>query len=102
MQTPLFRVRNKKETFYCYTEDERQDALKKVGANGEITRFKGLGEISPDEFIHFIGKDIRLDRVTLRKEDAVADLLAFYMGANTPERQTFIVDNLIVDTNEIE
>lgn len=102
LQTPLFRVRNKKETFYCYTEDERQDALKKVGVNGEITRFKGLGEISPDEFIYFIGKDIRLDRVTLRKEDAVADLLAFYMGANTPERQTFIVDNLIVDTNEIE
>lgn len=102
LQTPLFRVRNKKETFYCYTEEERQMALKKVGANGEITRFKGLGEISPDEFSHFIGKDIRLDRVTLRKEDAVADLLAFYMGANTPERQNFIVENLVVDTNEIE
>lgn len=102
LQTPLFRVRNKKETFYCYTEKERQQALKKVGANGEITRFKGLGEISPEEFVHFIGKDMRLDRVTLRKEDAVSELLSFYMGNNTPERQDFIVDNLIIDTNEIE
>lgn len=102
LQTPLFRVRNKKETFYCYTEEERQQALKKVGANGEITRFKGLGEISPEEFVHFIGKDMRLDRVTLRKEDAVSELLSFYMGNNTPERQDFIVDNLIIDTNDIE
>lgn len=97
LQTPLFRVRNKKETRYCYTEDERIAALNSLGANPEITRFKGLGEISPDEFKHFIGPDMRLDPVTLRKEDAVAELLSFYMGDNTPERQTFIVDNLVID-----
>ena len=82
---------------YCYSEDERLAALAKLGANPEITRFKGLGEISPDEFQHFIGKDMRLDQVTLKKEDAVADLLSFYMGKNTPERQNFIIDNLVVE-----
>lgn len=97
LQTPLFRVRNKKETFYCYSEEERQSAMSKVGANPEITRFKGLGEISPDEFKHFIGKDMRLDQVTLKKEDAVQDLLSFYMGKNTSERQNFIIDNLVVE-----
>ncbi len=97
LQTPLFRVRNKKETIYCYSEEERIAALAKLGANPEITRFKGLGEISPDEFKHFIGKDIRLDQVSLRKEDAVQDLLSFYMGKNTSERQNFIIDNLVVE-----
>ncbi|MEI7502123.1 MAG: DNA topoisomerase IV subunit B [Paludibacter sp.] len=97
LQTPLFRVRNKKDTFYCYSEEERLAAMSKVGANPEITRFKGLGEISPDEFKHFIGKDMRMDQVTLKKEDAVADLLSFYMGKNTPERQMFIIDNLVVE-----
>ncbi|HEY5591394.1 MAG TPA: DNA topoisomerase IV subunit B [Paludibacter sp.] len=97
LQTPLFRVRNKKDTMYCYSEEERLAALAKLGANPEITRFKGLGEISPDEFKHFIGKDMRMDQVTLKKEDAVADLLAFYMGKNTPERQNFIIDNLVVE-----
>ena len=97
LQTPLFRVRNKRETSYCYSEDERIKAIKKLGATSEITRFKGLGEISPDEFKHFIGKDIRLDQVTLRKEDAVGDLLTFYMGKNTSERQEFIIENLVVE-----
>jgi len=97
LQTPLFRVRSKKETLYCYSEEERLAALAKLGVNPEITRFKGLGEISPDEFQHFIGKDMRLDQVTLKKEDAVADLLSFYMGKNTPERQNFIIDNLVVE-----
>ncbi|MFZ4724432.1 MAG: DNA topoisomerase IV subunit B [Paludibacter sp.] len=97
LQTPLFRVRSKKETFYCYSEEERLTAMAKVGSNPEITRFKGLGEISPDEFKHFIGKDIRLDQVSLKKEDAVADLLSFYMGKNTPERQMFIIENLVVE-----
>lgn len=102
LQTPLFRVRNKKETIYCYSEDERIAALNKLGANPEITRFKGLGEISPDEFKHFIGKDIRLDQVTLKKEDAVGDLLSFYMGKNTSERQNFIIDNLVVEEDAAE
>lgn len=97
LQTPLFRVRNKKETRYCYTEEERQLALKELGANPEITRFKGLGEISPDEFKHFIGKDIRLDPVMLTKLDQVSSLLEFYMGKNTQERQDFIIDNLVVE-----
>lgn len=97
LQTPLFRVRSKKETMYCYSEEERLAALAKLGANPEITRFKGLGEISPDEFKHFIGKDMRLDQVSLKKEDAVTDLLSFYMGKNTPERQNFIIDNLVVE-----
>lgn len=97
LQTPLFRVRNKKETIYCYSEDERLAAMSKLGANPEITRFKGLGEISPDEFQHFIGKDMRLDQVTLKKEDAVGDLLSFYMGKNTSERQNFIIENLVIE-----
>jgi topoisomerase-4 subunit B len=97
LQTPLFRVRNKKETIYCYSEEERLNAMAKLGANPEITRFKGLGEISPDEFKHFIGKDIRLDQVTLKKEDAVGDLLSFYMGKNTSERQNFIIENLVIE-----
>jgi len=95
LQTPLFRVRNKKVTLYCYTEEERIEAIKKLSPNPEITRFKGLGEISPDEFRHFIGKDIRLDKVTMKKEDLVKEMLNFYMGKNTPERQVFIIDNLI-------
>ncbi len=102
LQTPLFRVRNKKETRYCYSEEERQKALAELGTNPEITRFKGLGEISPDEFRHFIGKDIRLDPVTLTKADAVADLLEFYMGKNTPERQNFIIENLVVEEDLAE
>ena len=97
LQTPLFRVRNKKETVYCYSEEERLAAMARLGVNPEITRFKGLGEISPDEFKHFIGKDMRLDQVTLKKEDAVQDLLSFYMGKNTSERQVFIIDNLVVE-----
>ncbi len=101
LQTPLFRVRNKKETRYCYTEEERLAALEELGSNPEITRFKGLGEISPDEFKHFIGPDMRLDQVMLRKEDAVSELLSFYMGDNTPERQNFIVENLVVEDDEI-
>ncbi len=96
LQTPLFRVRNKKKTIYCYNDDERIAAIKELGPNPEITRFKGLGEISPDEFVHFIGKDIRLDKVTMRKEDLLKDLLEFYMGKNTMERQNFIIDNLVV------
>jgi len=101
LQTPLFRVRNKKETRYCYSEEERIEAINALGANPEITRFKGLGEISPDEFKHFIGKDMRLDQIKLRKEDAVSDLLAFYMGRNTPERQEFIVENLVVEEDNL-
>jgi topoisomerase-4 subunit B len=97
LQTPLFRVRNKKETIYCYTEEERINAINKLGVNPEITRFKGLGEISPDEFQYFIGKDIRLDRVSMKKEDLVTNMLNFYMGKNTPERQEFIIDNLIIE-----
>jgi len=97
LQTPLFRVRNKKETVYCYSDEERVKAVKKLKNNPEITRFKGLGEISPDEFKHFIGKDLRLDPVRLRKDDAVQALLEFYMGKNTPERQDFIVENLKID-----
>ena len=119
LQTPLFRVRNKKtskrvgfktskkagiaeDTYYCYTDEERINAINKLGANAEITRFKGLGEISPEEFRDFIGPDMRVDRVTLRKEDGVADLLEFYMGKNTIDRQNFIIENLVVeDDSEI-
>jgi topoisomerase-4 subunit B len=96
LQTPLFRVRNKKKTIYCYNDDERLAAIRELNPNPEITRFKGLGEISPDEFKHFIGKDIRLDKVTMRKEDLLKDLLEFYMGKNTMDRQNFIIDNLVV------
>jgi len=94
LQTPLFRVRNKKKTNYCYSELERQDALKELGPNPEITRFKGLGEISPDEFRHFIGASMRLDPVILKHISEIDALLSFYMGSNTPERQMFIIDNL--------
>lgn len=97
LQTPLFRVRNKKETIYCYSEEERQKAIKKLSPNPEITRFKGLGEISPDEFKHFIGKDMRLEQVSLRKNDLVNELLEFYMGKNTMERQNFIIENLVIE-----
>ena len=96
LQTPLFRVRNKKETRYCYSEEERLKALNELGKNPEITRFKGLGEISPDEFKHFIGKDIRLEPVVIGKDSTINDLLEFYMGKNTPDRQTFILENLVV------
>ena len=110
LQTPLFRVRNKNtsrgkkkvkdETYYCYTDDERVTAINKFGKNAEITRFKGLGEISADEFKDFIGPDMRLDQVKLRKEDSVKEMLEFYMGKNTMERQLFIVDNLVVEDND--
>jgi topoisomerase-4 subunit B len=102
LQTPLFRVRNKKETIYCYSEQERIDAIEKLSGKPEITRFKGLGEISPDEFKHFIGDDIRLDPVMLDKSMLIEDLLSFYMGKNTPERQEFIIDNLKVELDRIE
>ena len=94
LQTPLFRVRNKKETLYCYNEEEKVKALRKLGESAEITRFKGLGEISPDEFAGFIGKDIRLDPVKLGRHDIIQDLLTFYMGENTPDRRNFIIENL--------
>ena len=101
LQTPLFRVRNRKkgvyETIYCYSDEERQKAIEKLSPNPEITRFKGLGEISPDEFKHFIGKDMRLEKVGLKKTDLVKELLEFYMGKNTMERQNFIIDNLVVE-----
>ena len=97
LETPLFRVRNKKETIYCYSEEERVNALKKLGKNPEVTRFKGLGEISPNEFKHFIAKDIRLEPVIISKKMSIDDLLAFYMGKNTPERQEFIIENLRVE-----
>ncbi|MBU2930101.1 DNA topoisomerase IV subunit B [Winogradskyella psychrotolerans] len=102
LQTPLFRVRNKKETIYCYSEEERRNAMEKLKPKPEITRFKGLGEISPDEFVHFIGEDIRLDPVMLDKEMSIEELLSFYMGKNTPTRQEFIIDNLKVELDVIE
>ena len=101
LQTPLFRVKDKQAVRYCYSEEERLQAIAEA-KNPEITRFKGLGEISPDEFKGFIGKEIRLDQVMLRKEDAVADLLAYYMGKNTIERQNFIIDNLVVEEDAVE
>ena len=127
LQTPLFRIRNRRTkirnkkiiaevdakrdtnekksdfiTLYCYTEEERQRAIKNLGPDPEITRFKGLGEISPDEFRFFIGKDIRLEQVTLRRTDQVKELLEFYMGKNTMERQGFIIDNLVVEEDLTE
>ena len=106
LQTPLFRVRNRKkgvyETIYCYSEEERLAAIEKLSPNPEITRFKGLGEISPDEFRNFIGKDMRLEQVSLRKTDAVGELLEFYMGKNTMERQNFIINNLVVEEDLIQ
>ena len=116
LETPLFRVRNKKtakrnsskkgsaddDTYYCYSDEERISAINKLGVNAEITRFKGLGEISPEEFRGFIGEDMRADRVSVHKEDGVSELLRFYMGKNSMERQNFIIDNLVVeDDSEI-
>ena len=97
LQTPLFRVRNKKKTIYCYSEDERRSAIEELGKNPEITRFKGLGEISPDEFKHFIGRDIRLEPVLLSKDASIDSILSYFMGKNTPERQDFIIENLRVE-----
>ncbi len=102
LQTPLFRVRNKKKTFYCYSEEERRKAIEECGKNPEITRFKGLGEISPDEFQHFIGEDIRLEPVLLTKHASIEEVLSFYMGKNTPSRQEFIIDNLKVEKDLAE
>ena len=102
LQTPLFRVRNKKENFYCYSEEERQKAVKKCGASAEITRFKGLGEISPDEFKDLIGEKMRLDKVRLTKDDPISDMLEFYMGKNTPDRQGFIINNLRIEEDMVD
>ena len=97
LDTPLFRVRNKKHTFYCYDLDEKNAALKKIGVKAEITRFKGLGEISPNEFKHFIGPDMRLDPVIVGSEAKIQEILKYYMGKNTPERQEFIINNLKIE-----
>ena len=94
LQTPLFRVRNKKETVYCYDEVEKKAAMKKIGVRAEITRFKGLGEISPDEFSNFIGAEMRIDPVVVGRDANLQDMLNFFMGKNTPDRQKFIIDNL--------
>ncbi len=102
LQTPLFRIRNKKKTIYSYSDEEKKKALNELGNNAEITRFKGLGEISPDEFKHFIGKSIRLEPVLLHKDSRINDLLTFYMGKNTSERQNFIVDNLRIEQDLLE
>jgi topoisomerase-4 subunit B len=102
LQTPLFRVRNKKETFYCYSEGEKTEAVNTCGKNAEITRFKGLGEISPGEFKHFIGKDIRLEPVIMSLENSVPEMLEFYMGKNTPERQEFVIENLRIEEDVVE
>ncbi|QXP62175.1 MULTISPECIES: DNA topoisomerase IV subunit B [unclassified Polaribacter] len=102
LETPLFRVRNKKETFYCYSDEEKREAIDKLRGKPEITRFKGLGEISPNEFVHFIGNDIRLDPVMLDKEMSIEQMLEFYMGKNTPDRQKFIIENLKVELDTIE
>ncbi|MEL0005476.1 MAG: hypothetical protein VW643_06725, partial [Opitutales bacterium] len=107
LQTPLFRVRNKKTTLYCYDDTERDAAIKTLGRNPEITRFKGLGEISPDEFKHFIGDDIRLDPVKIDANESIKEMLKFFMGKNTPTRQEYIIRNLrfehdLVDDAESE
>ncbi len=102
LETPLFRVRNKQKTFYCYSEEEKQKAIKQLGSKPEITRFKGLGEISPDEFGRFIGEDMRLEPVILTKDTHIQKLLNYYMGKNTPDRQTFIIDNLRVEKDVVE
>jgi topoisomerase-4 subunit B len=102
LQTPLFRVRNKKETRYCYSPEEKAKAIKALGPNPEMTRFKGLGEISPDEFKHFIGKDMRLEPVRMKKNDSVNGFLEFFMGKNTPDRQDFIIDNLRIEEDMVE
>jgi topoisomerase-4 subunit B len=102
LDTPLFRVRNKKETIYCYSDEERQAAIQKLGSKPEITRFKGLGEISPDEFRAFIGDEMKLEPVLLSKETSIKKLLTFFMGKNTPERQGFIIDNLKIEKDIVE
>jgi len=102
LETPLFRVRNKKETIYCYSEEEKQAAINKLGSKPEITRFKGLGEISPDEFGNFIGDEIRLQPVNIDKEKHLQKTLEFYMGKNTPDRQEFIIENLRVELDAVE
>ena len=102
LETPLFRVRNKKKTIYCYSEEERRNAIKELGGKPEITRFKGLGEISPDEFGRFIGEDIRLEPIILNKDTSIKQLLNYYMGKNTPSRQQFIIENLLVEKDIIE
>jgi topoisomerase IV subunit B len=102
LETPLFRVRNKKETIYCYSDEEKQKAMNKLGNKPEITRFKGLGEISPEEFGNFIGEDIRLQPVRIDKEKHLQKILEFYMGKNTPDRQEFIIDNLRIEMDVVE
>lgn len=102
LDTPLFRVRNKKKTIYCYSEQEKQSAMQELGGKPEITRFKGLGEISPDEFGAFIGEDIKLDPLRLQDDTSIEDLLKYYMGKNTPDRQRFIIDNLVIEKEEVE
>ena len=102
LQTPLFRVRNKQKTFYCYSEEEKAFAVKSLGGKPEITRFKGLGEISPSEFKNFIGKNIRLEPVVLEKGTQINKILEYYMGDNTPDRQIFIMDNLREEIDEVQ
>ena len=102
LETPIFRVRNKKETIYCYSENEKRAAAAKLGKSAEITRFKGLGEISPNEFGRFIGEDIKLAPVRLDNKVKIEDLLTYYMGKNTTERQEFIIENLRVELDEAE
>ena len=102
LQTPLFRVRNKKETIYCYSEKNGVNAMEKLGVNPEITRFKGLGEISPDEFSNFIGRKIRLEPVMLNQDETIHHLLDYYMGKNSPERQDFIIENLRVEKDVVK
>ena len=102
LETPLFRVRNKKKTFYCYDDEERNKAVEEIGKNPEITRFKGLGEISPSEFKNFIGDDIRLEPIILNRKSKINELLSFYMGKNTQQRQEFIIEKLRVEKDLIE
>jgi len=102
LETPLFRVRNKKETIYCYSEAEKKAAIEKLGGKPEITRFKGLGEISPEEFGKFIGEDMRLEPIFLDKTDSIAKILEYYMGKNTPDRQRNIIENLRIEKNTEE
>jgi topoisomerase IV subunit B len=102
LETPLFRVRNRSETIYCYSDEERKAAIKKLGTKPEITRFKGLGEISPDEFAMFIGADMRKQLMRLEHGDHIQQLLEYYMGKNTPERQEFIIENLKIELDKVE
>jgi topoisomerase-4 subunit B len=101
LETPLFRVRNKQKTFYCYNDEERQKAIHEIGAKAEITRFKGLGEISPDEFGLFIGEDMRLQPVVLLNDMPIQKMLEYYMGKNTMDRQNFIIDNLRIEKDMV-